>query len=104
MVPVSGSLVLPILARGLPNKVLSRAMQCTYLRGLLKIIELDRAAPMRGPLLAVVVQHLVSLDVEIRWQDIAFSLGNHPLLPPHVVVCSSLCLSRKRSGGACVWG
>jgi hypothetical protein len=62
VVPVSGSLVLPILVRGLPNKVLSRSIQCTYLRGLLQIAE-----------------HLVSLDVEICWQDIAFSLGEHTL-------------------------
>ena len=96
---MSGSLLLPILARGLPNKVHSRSMQCTYLRGLLQIAELARAAPMRGPLIAVVVQHLVSLDVEIRWQDIAFSLGEHLLHTPDPQVCMRhVTLSWERGG------
>ena len=72
---MSASLLLPVLARGLPNKVLPRCIQCTYLRGMLRIAELPRAAPIRRQILAGIVQHLVSLDVEIRWQDIAFSLG-----------------------------
>ena len=72
---MSGSLLMPILARGVPNKVLSRSMQCTYLRALLRIAELPRAAAFRDTILAAVMQHLVALDVEIRWQDIAFAIG-----------------------------
>lgn len=42
---------------------------------MLVIAELSRAAPLRRQIVAAIVQHLVCLDVEIRWQDIAFSLG-----------------------------
>lgn len=75
LVPASSSLLMPILARALPNKVLPTSMQCSYLRALLAVAELPRAAALRDNILAALVQHLVALDVEIRWQDISFSLG-----------------------------
>ena len=73
--PIATSLLMPILARGVPNKVLQRSTQCSYLRALFQIAESPHAAAIRDTILAIVVQHLVSLDVEIRWQDIAFALG-----------------------------
>ena len=75
LVPVSNRLLIPILVRGLPNKVHTRDTLCTYLRALLRVAELPRAVAIRDDILAAVVQHLISLDVEIRWQDISFSLG-----------------------------
>ncbi len=45
--------------------------QCLYLRALFVVAAQPGAATMRDGLLGAVVDHLLSLDVEIRWQDIA---------------------------------
>ena len=54
---------------------------CTYYRGVLALIEHGLAGALHADLLATLVEHLLSLDVDIRWQDIApSSAGNAPLL------------------------
>lgn len=60
-------------------------MQCIYLRAVLLVAQLPRALPIRKQILAAMIQHLVSLDVEIQWQDIAFTPGRRYRLPstPH---------------------
>ena len=79
LIPISGALLTPILARGVPNKFIVKPVQCTYLYGLFSIAELPMAGAIKQSILTTVVQHLLSLDVEILWQDIAWSPGEPSL-------------------------
>ena len=45
-------------------------VQCLYLAALYRIAEARSGAPIREGLLACAVEHLLTLDVEIRWEDI----------------------------------
>ncbi|RMZ52724.1 hypothetical protein APUTEX25_000843, partial [Auxenochlorella protothecoides] len=55
---------------GFPHVLRDRAVHCLYVRALLRISEGPAGGLVREALLAAVVQHLLSLDVEIRWEDI----------------------------------
>lgn len=103
--PSSSRLLTPILARGVPNIVLPRSVQCTYLRALFRIAESPRAIAIRDTILAAVVQHLVCLDVEIRWQDITFSPGQRgALFGRHAgvyLVVAALAYARAGKGCMC---
>ena len=83
-IPVSFSLLSPIVVRGIPNKVTPKVLQCTYLHGLLKLAEARAAGPVKDAILVSIVQHLLSLDVEILWQDISWSPGAAPLAAWHL--------------------
>ncbi len=56
---------------GIPYKLRERDAQCTYLHGALQLAEKPAAIAVREGILAAAVNHLLGLDVEIRWQDIA---------------------------------
>ena len=64
-----------VIARGVPHKLRDRESQCLYLRAVYALAEAEGTAAIREELLALAVEHLISLDVEIRWQDIALVLG-----------------------------
>ena len=51
----------------------SSCVQVLYMRALMRLAFHDSAIMIRGDLLATAVRHLVALDCEIRWQDIAFA-------------------------------
>lgn len=59
-----------MLASAAPHKLRDRDTQCMYLRAVFQLAEGPAGAPLREQLLCAVVEHLVSVDVEIKWQDI----------------------------------
>jgi RNA polymerase I-specific transcription initiation factor RRN3 len=70
LVPTSSQRLLPILASNFPHKLRDRTTHCLYLRGLFSLAEARSGAAVREGILASVVDHLIAVDVEIRWEDI----------------------------------
>jgi RNA polymerase I-specific transcription initiation factor RRN3 len=70
LVPTSSQRLLPILASNFPHKLRDRTTHCLYLRGLFSLAEARFGAAVREGILASVVDHLIAVDVEIRWEDI----------------------------------
>jgi hypothetical protein len=75
LVPTAPSRLVPLLAGGIPHRLHEREVQCLYMRGALALAEAPAAAAVREGILAAAVEHLLSLDVEIRWQDIVDDEG-----------------------------
>lgn len=70
LVPTASTNILPLIVSQMPHKVRDRNTQCLYLSALFRIAEDRSGAPIREALLTAVVEHLLSLDVEIKWEDI----------------------------------
>lgn len=70
LVPTSSQRLLPILASNFPHKLRDRTTHCLYLRGLFSLAEARSGAAVREGILASIVDHLIAVDVEIRWEDI----------------------------------
>lgn len=70
LVPTAASRVASTLLRGFPHKLRDRDAQCTYFHGLFLLAEGPAGAPVRDVLLAGVVDHMLTIDVEIKWEDI----------------------------------
>jgi hypothetical protein len=70
LVPTLATTLLPLVAQNMPHKVRDRDTQCMYLRAVVALAEAPAGLPVREALLVVVVEHLLTLDVEIRWEDI----------------------------------
>ena len=71
LVPTAPRGLLPIIADRLPNKAQPRGLHCLYLRAVLQLAQSKAADSLRNGLQSAVVGHLLDLDVEIKWQDIA---------------------------------
>jgi hypothetical protein len=66
LVPTAPATLAPMLLAAMPHKLRDRSAHCMYLRALLRLCE-GPAAPVIGhTLLRGVVEHLLSIDVEIR--------------------------------------
>ena len=70
MVPTAPAKLLQLIVQGMPHKLRDRGTQCLYLSAVLGLAERPGGAPIRDGLLAAAVEHLLSIDVEIRWEDI----------------------------------
>ncbi|KAG2436969.1 hypothetical protein HXX76_006484 [Chlamydomonas incerta] len=70
LVPTASTNILPLMVSQMPHKVRDRNTQCLYLSALFRIAEDRSGAPIREALLTAVMEHLLSLDVEIKWEDI----------------------------------
>lgn len=70
LVPTAPSRLVSLIAGGIPHRLRDREVQCLYLRGALALAEAPAAAAVREGILTAAVEHLLGLDVEIRWQDI----------------------------------
>ena len=68
--PTAPTALLQLVSASMPHKLRDRDTQCLYLTALFRVAEAPSGAPIRAGLLAVVLDHLLSLDVEIRWEDI----------------------------------
>uniref|UniRef100_A0A7R9VSW0 RNA polymerase I-specific transcription initiation factor RRN3 n=1 Tax=Chlamydomonas euryale TaxID=1486919 RepID=A0A7R9VSW0_9CHLO len=55
----------------MPHKLRCRDEQCLYLSTVFALAERPACGTLRDGILTAAVEHLLSLDVEIRWQDIA---------------------------------
>ncbi|GIL51718.1 hypothetical protein Vafri_7665 [Volvox africanus] len=63
--------MVPIIVGQIPHKLRDRNTQCLYLSALFRIAEDRAGAPIKELLLTAVIEHLLSMDVEIKWEDIA---------------------------------
>ncbi|KXZ57030.1 hypothetical protein GPECTOR_1g930 [Gonium pectorale] len=70
LVPTAPTNMLPLIVAQMPHKLRDRNTQCLYLSALFRMAEDRAGAPIREALLTAVVEHLLSLDIEIRWEDI----------------------------------
>ena len=70
MVPTAPAKLLQLIIQGMPHKLRDRHTQCLYVTAVLGLAERRGGAPIRDGLLAATVEHLLSTDVEIRWEDI----------------------------------
>ena len=70
LVPTAPSRMVTIVAGGIPYKLRDRDVQCAYLHGALQLAQRPAAAAVRDGILAAAVNHLLGLDVEVRWQEI----------------------------------
>ncbi|KAG2498036.1 hypothetical protein HYH03_003797 [Edaphochlamys debaryana] len=70
LIPTAATNMLPLVVAQMPHKLRDRNTQCLYLSALFRIAEDRAGAPIREALLTAAVEHLLSLDVEIKWEDI----------------------------------
>lgn len=71
LVPSAGSRLLPLLLSNFPHKLRDRNTQCLYLRAAFALAEGPAGRGVREGVLGGVLEHLIGVDVEIRWEDIA---------------------------------
>lgn len=70
LVPTAARDVLPLIVAQIPHKLRDRNTQCLYMSALFRIAEDRAGAPIREALLTAAIEHLLSLDVEIKWENI----------------------------------
>jgi RNA polymerase I-specific transcription initiation factor RRN3 len=70
MVPTSPTKLLQLIIQSMPHKLRDRNTQCLYMSAVFGLAERPGGGPIRDGLLAAAVDQLLSIDVEIRWEDI----------------------------------
>lgn len=68
--PALPTRLLPMLIQNMPHKLRDRSTQCLFLQAIISLCEGKVGPALREGLLAGVVEHLLSLDADIRWEDI----------------------------------
>ncbi len=62
--------LLSLLVQNMPHRTRDRDAQCLYMRAAFALAEGPAGGPIRDGLLVGVVEHLLTVDVEIRWEAI----------------------------------
>lgn len=70
LVPALPTRLLPMLVQNMPHKLRDRSAQCLYLCALISLCEGKVGPALREGLLGGLVEHLLALDADIRWEDI----------------------------------
>ncbi|KAK9861288.1 hypothetical protein WJX84_002750, partial [Apatococcus fuscideae] len=70
LVPTAPPRLIQLAAASSPHKTAPLDVQCMYLRALASLAEGPGGATVRDGLLAAIVNQLICIDVEIKWQDI----------------------------------
>jgi RNA polymerase I-specific transcription initiation factor RRN3 len=70
LVPALPTRLLPMLVQNMPHKLRDRSAQCLYLGALISLCEGKVGPALREGLLGGLVEHLLSIDADIRWEDI----------------------------------
>lgn len=70
LVPALPTRLLPMLVQNMPHKLRDRSAQCLYLGALISLSEGKVGPALREGLLGGLVEHLLSIDADIRWEDI----------------------------------
>lgn len=70
LVPALPTRLLPMLVQNMPHKLRDRSAQCLYLTSLISLCEGKVGPALREGLLGGLVEHLLSIDADIRWEDI----------------------------------
>ena len=106
LVPTAPARLVGCVAGGWPHRSRDAAAQCLALRGALLLAERPAAARgVREGLLAAAAEHLLGLDVEVRWEDIAAAEAGAPPKPGHpLIALSRLLLETLAASGATAHG
>ncbi|KAF6257096.1 RNA polymerase I-specific transcription initiation factor RRN3-domain-containing protein [Scenedesmus sp. NREL 46B-D3] len=70
LVPALPTRLLPMLVQNIPHKLRDRSSQCLFLRAVILLAEGKVGSSLREGLLLGVVEHLLSIDADIKWQEI----------------------------------
>lgn len=70
LVPALPTRLLPMLVQNMPHKLRDRSAQCLYLSAVIALCEGKVGPALREGLLSGLVEHLLSIDADIRWEDI----------------------------------
>lgn len=103
LVPTAPSRMVAAVAGAIPYKLRDRDAQCAYLRAALQLAQAPAAAPVREGILAAAVTHLLGLDVEIRWQDIAAAEAGAYKQPLEACRKGSVHLDPSMQRSCCSW-
>lgn len=103
LVPALPTRLLPMLVQNMPHKLRDRSAQCLYLSAVIALCEGKVGPALREGLLSGLVEHLLSIDADIRWEDIVDAptgtrVHARPLLVLLCATCVCLwdCLSEVR--------
>lgn len=81
LVPTAPKTMLSELSQRMPFKFQSRAAPCMYFRAVYELSQTPAGDCVRDGLQAAMVDCLLNIDVEIRWQDIADQQAGKRLVP-----------------------
>lgn len=70
LVPTAPGGLLALMVQHMPHKMRDRNTQCLYLSAMFTVAESPPGRSIRDNLLAAAVEHMLTIDVEIRWEDI----------------------------------
>ncbi|KAL6758121.1 RNA polymerase I-specific transcription initiation factor RRN3-domain-containing protein, partial [Haematococcus lacustris] len=73
LVPTAPTILLHLVSANIPHRSRDRNTQCMFLHALFTVAEAPVGRPIRDGLLAAAVEHLLGIDVEIKWEDIVES-------------------------------
>ena len=69
--PASLQRLLPTVVRQMPHPRMPAALQTCFHAAMFRMAEHAALCPLRERLLAAAVDHLIALDVEVRWEDLS---------------------------------
>ena len=78
-VPTAPTRIIQLAAASAPFKFAPLDVHCLYLRGIAHLAEGPNGATVRNELLATMVNQLIAVDIEIKWQDIVDAMGKRNL-------------------------
>ncbi|DBB10726.1 hypothetical protein WJX82_002210 [Trebouxia sp. C0006] len=77
LVPTAPKTMLSELSQRMPFKIVNRAAPCMYFRAVYQLSQMPAGDCLRDGLQAAMVDCLLNIDVEIKWQDIADQQADH---------------------------
>ena len=81
LVPTAPKTMLSELSQRMPFKIVNRAAPCMYFRAVYQLSQMPAGDCIRDGLQAAMVDCLLNIDVEIKWQDIADQQAGSHLAP-----------------------
>ena len=88
LVPTAPKTMLSELSQRMPFKIVNRAAPCMYFRAVYQLSQMPAGDCIRDGLQAAMVDCLLNIDVEIKWQDIADQqAGSHLAPAAHALQC-----------------
>lgn len=70
LIPTAGTRALPLLIAVAPHRLRGRSSHCFWLRAVTSLAESGPGGALKDSLLLAVIDHLITIDVEIMWEDI----------------------------------
>eukprot|EP00854_Cymbomonas_tetramitiformis_P012447 gene12447-14706_t len=70
LVPTANSMLLQVLLTKFPHKLHEKRLHALYLENIFRLVESEVGKPLRDDVLLEVVNRLLQVDVDMRWEDI----------------------------------